>query len=421
MKVKISPSECNGKVHIPPSKSMAHRAIICASLANGKSTISNVAFSKDILATIDGMRNLGATITIYNDCLYIEGIKDFNHIKTHEINCNESGSTLRFLIPIFSLTNQKITFTGSKRLLERPLSVYQKIFEEQSLDFIQQDSKIQIHQSLKAKEYTIKGNISSQFISGLLFTLPILKEDSILHILPPFESKSYVDLTIQMLEQFGISIHLINEHTILIPGNQKYHPCSYTIEGDYSQFAFFAVYAAISNTLEITGVSPDSKQGDKEILSILNSFGTKIESISNGYRIYKSNLKSNNIDLANCPDLGPILCVLAMYSPGNTHIYHANRLRIKECDRIYAMETELKKFGVSISSTQDDIYIQYCQHPLCKENLFGYNDHRIVMALTIASACSTSTTIISDAQAISKSYPSFFEDFQHIQGKVESL
>ncbi len=421
MKVKIFPSECNGKIHIPPSKSMAHRAIICASLANGKSTISNVAFSKDILATIDGMKNLGATINIEDNTLYIEGIKDFQHIKSPIIDCNESGSTLRFLIPIFSLTNQEITFTGSKRLLERPLSIYQKIFQEQNLDFLQDDTKVQIHQSIKAQEYTIQGNISSQFISGLLFTLPLLKEDSILHILPPFESKSYIDLTIQMLEKFGISIHFLDSNTIVIPGNQSYLPYSYTVEGDYSQFAFFAVYAAISNTLEITGVSLDSKQGDKEILSILNSFGVKIESLKNGYKIYKSNLIGHDIDLANCPDLGPILCVLAMYSLGNTHIYHANRLRIKECDRIYAMETELKKFGVSISSSEDDIYIKHCQHPICVEELFGHNDHRIVMALTIASACSTSSTTILDAHAISKSYPTFFEDFQYIHGKVEYL
>lgn len=421
MQVKISPSSCSGSVRIPPSKSMAHRSIICASLAKGKSTIKNISYSQDIIATIEGMKNLGANIEMKEDHVIIEGISDFSSVLSQEIFCCESGSTLRFLIPIFSLCNKKITFTGQGRLLERPQTIYKEIFHSQGLSFIQDSKGITIHESIKAGEYTIKGDVSSQFISGLLFTLPLLKEDSTLHILPPFESKSYVALTLQMLETFGVHAFYKDDYTIYIPGNQTYHPCDYVVEGDYSQFAFFAVLAAIQNGLSITGVHHGSFQGDKKILSILENFGAIVKEIDNGYHIEHKTLHGCEIDIADCPDLGPILCVLAMYSPGNTKISNAGRLRIKESDRIAAMEEELHKFGVEIHSTQNEIFIKGNVDYTCTKELYSHNDHRIVMALSVALACNASPQIIHDAQAINKSYPTFFKDFQSICGKVEEL
>lgn len=421
MKAKVSPSICNGSVHIPPSKSMSHRAIICAALAQGKSTITNVAFSQDILTTIEGMRNLGAQITVEKDSVTIEGIKDFQHLAKKEIFCLESGSTLRFFIPIFSLCNQEVIFTGQGRLLQRPQKVYEDIFHEQGLDFVQSEDGIHIHQSLQAGSYTMKGDVSSQFISGLLFVLPLLKEDSTLHILPPFESKSYVDLTLQMMALYGVHASFMDEHTLHIPGNQTYVAHDYDIEGDYSQLAFFAVLAALNHDLTITGVHHDSKQGDKQILSILKDFQIQVDEIERGYHIHKGNPIAHEINLENCPDLGPILCVLAMYSQGETHIYNAGRLRIKESDRIEAMQQELHKFGVDMRSTEDEIFITGKQQYTCSKELQGHNDHRIVMALSIATTCSRSTTTIDDAQAINKSYPAFFEDLLGVNGKVEML
>lgn len=421
MKVRISPTHCAGQVTIPPSKSMAHRAIICAALAQGKSTITNVAFSQDIMATIEGMRLLGATIKTNADTVIVEGIKDFTALQQEEVFCCESGSTLRFFIPLFSLCNQKVRFTGQGRLMQRPQEVYETIFHEQGLTFQQSDKGIVIDAPLHHGEFTLQGNVSSQFISGLLFTLPFMKGDSILHIQPPFESKSYVDLTIQMLDTFGVKAYFKDEVTIIVPGNQTYKPFHYEIEGDYSQLAFFAVLAAIHNDLTITGVSHQSKQGDKQIIDILKAFNVRIEEVERGYKIYKSPLQAASIDVSNCPDLGPILTVLGMYSPGNTHIYNAGRLRIKESDRIEAMETELKKFGVKISSTEDEIQIQGNASYMCHEDLRGHNDHRIVMALSIAATCSQSACVIDDAQAINKSYPTFFEDLTHLHGKVDIL
>lgn len=420
MKVRVSPSQCSGKVVIPPSKSMAHRAIICASLAQGKSTITNVTYSQDIKTTIEGMRLLGAKIEMKEDSVIVEGITDFS-LQQEEVFCCESGSTLRFFIPIFSLCNTTVRFTGQGRLMQRPQKVYEDLFHEQGLSFEQDENGITIQESLKPGDYTLKGDISSQFISGLLFTLPLMKEDSILHILPPFESRSYVDLTLQMLETYGIHVTMQDDHTICIPGNQSYQPHDYAIEGDYSQLAFFAVLAAIQHDLTITGVNLSSRQGDRQIIDILRSFGVKVEEVERGYHIYQGITHTAEIDLANCPDLGPILTVLAMYSPGNTRIYNAGRLRIKESDRIEAMETELRKFGVDIHSTEDEIFITGADSYTCKEELFGHNDHRIVMALSVALTCSNKDGFITDAQAINKSYPAFFEDLIRIHGRVEEV
>ena len=421
MKAHLLPSKSTGSIHIPPSKSMSHRAIICAALAHGESIIQNVAYSKDILATIEGMKQLGASIRKDGSTLYIRGVQSFQQLAAKEIFCNESGSTLRFFIPIFSLCNQDITFTGQGRLLDRPQKVYADIFHKQGLDFTHTPSGIHIHQSLQAGGYTLKGDVSSQFISGLLFALPLLTEDSTIHIEPPFESRSYIDLTLEMMERFGVKAYYHDEYTLYIPGNQQYQACNYTIEGDYSQLAFFAVLGAISNGITLHGVTPSSKQGDKQIIDILKQFGALIDTLKDGYRIHPAKLIGQAINLENCPDLGPIVCVLGMYGEGTTHIYNASRLRIKESDRIAAMEEELRKFGTNITSTPDTITIQHNPNPICQTSLYGHNDHRIVMALSVAAMASRQEAIIEDAQAIEKSYPTFFEDFKKVGGKVDLL
>lgn len=412
MIAQVHPGTCQGSVKIPPSKSMAHRAIICASLANGKSRIDNVAYSKDILTTIEGMRALGANIVVHDDFVEVEGIKNFHQLRTKEIFCNESGSTLRFFIPIFSLCEEKIRFTGKGRLMERPQTVYESLFHNCGLHFEQKDGCIEIEGALQSGAYTIAGDVSSQFISGLLFILPLLEGNSTITITEPFESRSYVDLTIQMLAYFGVEVTFSDPHTIYIKGNQSYQSVCYSIEGDYSQLAFFAVLAAFHQDLRITGVNHDSLQGDKQILNILRDANVEIEEILHGYLIHKSDVQGVDIDLANCPDLGPILCVLGAFAKGKTHIYHAERLRIKESDRIAAMEEELKKLGVTIQCEQGDIYLEGTSSYAGGCSFHGHNDHRIVMSMAIASTLCENSSTIDDAMAISKSYPQFFEDLQ---------
>ena len=421
MKIKIYPSKCSGEIKIPSSKSMGHRAIICASLANGKSIISNLDYSDDILATIDGMRKLGANIQCEKDRLIIEGIENFDSLKENIIDCNESGSTLRFFIPIFSLTGEKISFTGKNRLLKRPQKIYEEIFKEQNLYYFQDEDKIEIEGKIKAKEYFIDGNISSQFISGLLFTLPLLEESSIININPPFESASYIDLTMEVLKEFGITINKVTPLRLEIQGGQKYRAKDYKVEGDFSQLAFFAVLGALNNDLKCIGVKHNSKQGDKSIIDILKKSGVKIEEIEEGYLIHKGKIKDCEIDLGDCPDLGPILNVLAMYGEGEFKIFNAGRLRLKESDRISAMEEELKKLGVEIETTEDEIKILGKKNYLGNIEVFGHKDHRIVMSLAIVGTILEKPIIIDGAEAVEKSYPKFFQDLESLNIKVEYL
>ena len=420
MKVKVYPSVCTGEIQIPPSKSMAHRAIMCASLAKGKSVISNIAYSDDILATIAGMRALGASIMMEKDTVVIEGIQSLPQ-KPLQVDCNESGSTLRFFVPLFTLSGQPITFLGRNRLLKRPQGVYQTMFEQQGHRFEQTEQQLIVQGALKAGSYEIDGSISSQFITGLLFALPLLEQDSIIHIKPPFESRSYIELTLQMLKTFGVTAEFQDNHTLYIPGNQSYQACDYAVEGDYSQMAFYAVLAAIQNDLYCKGVNSSSKQGDKAILSILEACNCKIEPKQEGYLVHKSELTATEIDLADCPDLGPVLNVLGMYAKGTTRIYHAARLRYKESDRIAAMEEELKKFHTDITTTEDEIFIKGKPTYCCEQELSGHTDHRIVMSMTVAALCSETPVVINGAECINKSYPNFFEDIQSIGGRIEVL
>lgn len=422
MRVKIHPSKIHGKLRIPSSKSMAHRALICASLAEGTSTLSGIDASKDIEATIACMESLGAKIITSQDQIQVTGTNLKSQGKEILCPCNESGSTMRFLIPVASLTNDPVTFTGQGRLLERPMEIYARLFHNQGLAFVQDSKGIRIQGALKPGDITIEGNISSQFISGLLFALPLLSKESTITVLKPYESRSYVELTLEMLQNFGIRIEKIHQTKYHIPENQTYQAQTLSVEGDYSQAAFFSVLATLQGKLMLTNLKQDSHQGDKSILDLLNKAGAKLTIQQDSIQIEHHELHAQTIDLADCPDLGPILCVLASFCPGTTHFIHAGRLRIKESDRVQAMETELKKWGVAIQTTEDTITIHGKQKYDCQNVVIdGHNDHRIVMAMTIFGLCAQTACIIEGAQAITKSYPTFFEDIEKIHGKVEIL
>ena len=419
MKAKIYPGIINdGSVTIPPSKSLAHRCIIAACLANGKSVIKNIDYSNDIKTTIEGLKQLGAQIDCYDNYVVVNGIKDFNYQEQYVVDCSESGSTIRFLIPIFSLTNKKVAFVGSQRLLQRPQSVYQDIFDKNNLIFIHNADKIEINGKLSLKDYYVDGSISSQFISGLLFTLPLLQHDSIIHIENKFESKSYVDLTVSILKQFGINIE-VYDNLIKINGNQTYISCDMVVEADYSQLAFFAALGCINNDLKCLGLSHDTLQGDFAIINILKQMNAQIEEIDGGYLFKKSDLKGVKINLEDCPDLGPMLMALGSVCSGQMHIYNASRLRIKESDRIDDVICELNKLNVINSSTYDEVFINFSDLKVIDENLTSHNDHRIVMALSILATILKQPVVINDCMAINKSYPNFFKDLAQLNIKIE--
>ena len=418
MKAKIYPSKNKtATIKLPCSKSLAHRAIICASLADGISHITNVDFSVDIDATISAMQHLGAKIEKKEHEVIVEGSSRFNY-DGQMVNAFESGSTLRFLIPVFSLCDKEVTFIGSKRLMERPQSVYEKLFAKQNISFIHND-KITINGRLKSGMIEIDGNISSQFISGLLFTLPLLDNDSQIIIKPPFESKSYVDLTLQILKIFSVEAYYQDEYTLIIKGNQKYMACDYEVEADYSQLAFFGALGLINNDVECINFTLDSLQGDKQILNAFEKMNGIVNNIEDGFIFRSSDLHAATIDLQNCPDLGPMLFALATQAKGQSVFTNALRLRIKESDRIEAMEQELRKLNQKIYSSEDVVYVNGKNKVIAKEILSSHNDHRIVMALSILATISENVVEIDQVEAINKSYPKFFDDLRKCGIRVE--
>ncbi|MEG2394429.1 MAG: 3-phosphoshikimate 1-carboxyvinyltransferase, partial [Ruthenibacterium sp.] len=380
------------------------------------------------------------------------------------VDCGESGSTLRFVIPLFALSGASVTLTGQGRLPERPQGVYADLFAARGLLFAQSGTGITLRGPLPAGEYAVDGSVSSQFISGLLFALPLLDGDSVIRIAPPFESRSYVDLTLRAMADFGVHAAWESEFTIRIKGNQKYSACHYTVEGDCSQAAFFAVLAAClpehaafsarisgggdalsacPGAVTLTNLRADTLQGDRVIFSVLQRCGARLSRGADGsVSVYPSRerLRAADIDLTDCPDLGPVLMVLGLFCTGETVLRGAGRLRLKECDRIAAMQCEVQKLGGKISvqkdadggdtvrvrgaGTQGGAGAQDGASALhASFALEGHGDHRIVMALCVAALAAgfSADCTMSGAEAVSKSYPHFFDDLRALGAAIERI
>ncbi len=394
--VFVKPSCASGTVTVPPSKSFSHRALICACLADGKSIINNIEFSEDILATLDCIKSLGASYEINADSVTVYGIGNTLSKKDYAVfECRESGSSLRFFMPLSLNFCRKAEFSGSKVLLTRPLSEYEKIFLENDIIFERTETCIKVSGLLKPGKYELAGNISSQFVTGLLFVLPLLDGNSRIELIPPVESKPYIDLTIQMLKKFGISCEWQNENAIFIKGHQKYQAVDYTVEGDYSNAAFLDAFNTIGGRVEIRGLMENSLQGD---------------------RVYKQMFKqlvsgSPVLDITDCPDLGPVLFVLAALHNGAV-FNGTKRLAIKESNRGKYMCDELAKFGIKSEQKENQIIIHKGKVNIPFQILKGYNDHRIVMALV--TLLTVTGGMIDDAHAVKKSFPSYFEKIKQL-------
>ncbi|MFI3329551.1 MAG: 3-phosphoshikimate 1-carboxyvinyltransferase [bacterium] len=391
MRIEIIPNKLSGSIDVIPSKSCLHRAIIASSLADGISTIENILFSDDIKATINACIKLGASIEKKDNKLIIKGTTNYN---TNQIvDCIESGSTLRFMIPIFLINNNKVKFIGSEGLLSRPLDVYYNIFDKQNIKY----NNLLIEGNLKPDTFYIDGSISSQFITGLLFSLPLLKNDSKIVITNNLESKGYVDITIDILKKFNIIIENNNYNEFIIKGNQKYISANYQTEADYSQASFFLVANELGSNISINNLNINSLQPDKKIIDDI----LKI----------KNNKK---IDLSENPDCGPILSVLASFY--NTSFINAKRLRIKECDRITSMVNNLNLLNANVVEEEDKMHFDKVSI-LNGNEVNSYNDHRVAMAMAIASTVCSSNVILNEANSVSKSYPKFWDDFKKLGGK----
>ena len=425
--LKINPGKLKGNVKIPPSKSMAHRAVICAALSDGISKISNVEFSDDIIATMNAMRALGAVINETEDeHLEVRGINYNNVIPTRDfkrvVDCNESGSTLRFLIPI-SLAFEGVTrFIGRGNLGKRPLDTFYNIFDKQGIDYTFKEGELDLIVSglLKADTFEVRGDISSQFITGLLFTLPLLDGDSKIVITTELQSKGYLDLTLSAMKDFGVEVINNNYKEFIIKGNQKYKAREYRVEGDYSQGAFFLVADALGSQVEILDLKEDSLQGDRAVIDVLSKMGVNIET-NEGLVSGKADKRLNSlvIDGSQFPDIIPILALAASLAEGRTEIVNAERLRIKECDRLNAVTLELNKLGAKITEKQDGLIIEGVEKLKGGVEVWSHKDHRIAMTLAIASTMCDEPIILKDYECVSKSYPNFFDDFKLVGGTFD--
>ncbi|WBW99350.1 3-phosphoshikimate 1-carboxyvinyltransferase [Oceanirhabdus sp. W0125-5] len=417
--LKIENKKLNGEILVPPSKSDAHRAIICASLSKEKSEIYNVDISKDILSTIEGMRKLGAEINILEDNKYnkleITGFK--NSYENSEITCRESGSTLRFLIPLAIVINNGGTFTGEGKLIERPLGVYYEIFHKIGIKYENRDGMLPLNLkgNLIAGEYSLRGDVSSQFITGLMFALPLIEGDSVIKVTTELQSKGYVDLTIKVLKEFGVEVINREYREFIIKGNQKYLGRKYFVEGDYSQSAFWIAGGILGKKIRIKSLNKDSVQGDKIIKEIVEEMKGNIKNIEEDLIVEESETRGTTIDVSECPDLAPILTVLGAVSKGTTRIINGERLRMKESDRLTSITTELKKLGANIEEGYDNLTIEGVKS-LNGGVVDSWNDHRIAMALAIASAKCKEPIILTGWKSVEKSYPKFWEDYGELGG-----
>lgn len=389
MKVKILPSKTSGEVSAPPSKSFAHRYLIGSVLSRGKCVIKNIADSDDISATLSCIEQLGGSVTKDGNTVTVIPTNE-KQIENAVFDCKESGSTLRFFIPVVLATGAKnCTFLGSERLLARGINEYEKLFENSDVTIKSDEKSIEVNGTLSAGNYEISGEVSSQYTTGMLFALSVLDGKSTLKITGNAESRAYVDMTIKVLKDFGADIEEPEKNFFEINGKGRLSPGEFTVEGDWSNAAFLIALSRLLGTISVSGLNENSVQGDR--------FSSVAFDALDG--------ENAEIDLKDCPDLAPILFAYAAYKNGGKFI-NTRRLRVKESDRANVMAEELKKFGANVKVYENSVEIEKTQLkppivPLC-----GHNDHRIVMALSVLAAVFGAE--IGGAEAVNKSYPDFF-------------
>lgn len=389
MKVKILPSKTSGEVSAPPSKSFAHRYLIGSVLSRGKCVIKNIADSDDISATLSCIEQLGGSVTKDGNTVTVIPTNE-KQIENAVFDCKESGSTLRFFIPVVLATGAKnCTFSGSGRLLARGIKEYEKLFENSDAIIKSDEKSIEVNGKLTAGNYEISGEVSSQYTTGMLFALSVLEGKSTLKITGNAESRAYVDMTIKVLKDFGADIAEPEKNFFEINGKGRLSPGEFTVEGDWSNAAFLIALSRLVGTISVSGLNENSVQGDR--------FSSVAFDALDG--------ENAEIDLKDCPDLAPILFAYAAYKNGGKFT-NTRRLRVKESDRANVMAEELKKFGANVKVYENSVEIEKTQLkppivPLC-----GHNDHRIVMALSVLAAVLGAE--IDGAEAVNKSYPDFF-------------
>lgn len=401
MKIEIKPSTLCGEIIAPPSKSIAHRFLICGALSRGESRINGVSGSDDMKATLSCLSALGASVKRNGNSVTIFG--GLNAKKEVALDCIESGSTLRFMIPVALASGaEKITFKGSERLIARGVEVYEEVFADKGVRIEKGKNEIVVSGTLESGNYVLRGDVSSQYVTGLMLSLAMLNKDSEIEILPPVESRPYIDLTVATLAKFGVKIEETEKNKFFVKGGQRFAGGAYDVEGDWSNGAILFALNAFGSNVAVSGLDENSVQGDKVCVEIFRA-------------LEKGNA---TIDLSDCPDLAPIAFVVAAEKNGATFT-GTERLKIKESDRAAVMAEELAKFGARVEVKENCVVVKKCDLHSPEQTLLSHNDHRIAMSLAVL--MTKYGGVLDGAEAVKKSFPDFFDVMKQAGAKVYEI
>lgn len=425
--LKVLPQALKGGVVVPPSKSVSHRALICACLAEGTSILDNVLMSEDIVATAEAITAFGAEVGSQvvdaqkEICrLTVRGTGGRLQKPKTALWCKESGSTLRFLIPFGGLIAGDVCFDGGGRLPLRPLDPYIKLFDQYGLTYQRPNDSylpLTVRGQWRSGIYPLPGDVSSQFVTGLLYMLPLLEGNSVVHLTSYLESRTYVDITLDEMKRFGVYVEQ-KASDYHVQGSQTYRACDTTIEGDYSQGAFWLAASLLGSGVSCSGLEENSAQGDRVIVDIFREMGAQVVYRDGKWLAEPCKTRGVLIDVTQCPDLVPILAVVAALSEGITRIVGAKRLRIKESDRLKAMADNLNAVGGHVKELPEGLEIKGVDR-LQGGVTDSYGDHRIAMAMAVASSQCDHPIYIKNPMAVGKSYPHFYEDFKSLGGHLQ--
>ena len=417
MRVTLSPGKVEGLISAPPSKSMTHRALILAALAEGKSRVKSPLISDDTIATMKVLEQLGVQLEQKEDEVIIQG----GHLTPpdHPLDCNESGTTMRLITSICPLIKGTCTITGGKSLSKRPMGPLLDALKQLGVNLESNDGKPPItiygNGELNGGKVRIPGDISSQYISSLMIAAPLASSPVQIQLTTPLESKPYVELTRDAMLDYRVSVKQSDDFREIEINPSKYSPAEINVEGDWSSAAFLIAAGALAGEISVSNLKLSSSQADKAIIEILRSMNARIETSDNKVAVKKSNLRSIEHDMRDCPDLFPILSTLCATANGTSVLTGLKRLRIKESDRIKSMTDGLVKMGAYIKVSDDGMEI--IGSDLKGANIKPYDDHRIAMAFTVISHVATGETVIMDAECVSKSYPGFWDDLESLGSK----
>lgn len=415
MIARITPAPLGGTVSAIASKSDAHRLLILAALSHGETKLLMEQRSEDIDATISCLRALGAIIDILPDGVFVRGIEQVNDPPL--LDCGESGSTFRFLLPVACALCARVRFKGSGRLPERPIGELMRVMQAHGVAFSEERLPFETTGRLTGGDFSLPGNVSSQYLTGLLLALPTLDEDSTISLTTRLESAAYVDITLHALKRFGVEVRVQNGVYAVSGGQAIQSPGTLRVDGDWSNAAFFLAAGALGNPVTMTGLNLDSPQGDKAIVTALRTFGARVEATEDAVTVSSSQLTGCTIDVGETPDLLPILAVLGASAAGETRLVNAARLRLKESDRLSSVSAMLRALGGTVEEQPDALVIT--GGTLAGGTVDSCRDHRIAMSAAIASIRCMSEAVILGADAVNKSYPAFYQDFNHLGGHAD--